>query len=84
MMQTALRVGVVGVGYLGRFHALIYSRMEQVELVGVVDLDAERAKVVAQEAGCHAFADARDLLGKVDAVSIVVPTSAHLETAKLF
>ena len=83
-MPEQLRVGVVGVGYLGRFHALIYAGMPQIELVGVVDRDMTRAQAVAQEAGCQAIADHRDLLGAVDAVSIVVPTSAHLEIARPF
>ncbi len=79
-----LRVGVVGAGYLGRYHALIYSRMSLVELVGVVDLDLVRAAEVAAEAGCAQFSRIEDLLGRVDAVSIVVPTSDHLVVARPF
>ena len=48
-MAEKLRVGVVGVGYLGRFHALIYSRMKNVQLIGVVDTDASAAKKVAEK-----------------------------------
>ncbi|HEB97167.1 MAG TPA: Gfo/Idh/MocA family oxidoreductase [Sedimenticola thiotaurini] len=81
-MSDRLRVGVVGVGYLGRFHALIYSRMPEVELVGVVDSDPERARQVAEEAGCRPLAGISDLEGRVDAVSVVVPTTAHLEVAR--
>ena len=44
-MADKLRVGVVGVGYLGRFHALIYSRMQNVELAGVNDVDLEQARL---------------------------------------
>ncbi len=80
-MSDKLRVGVVGVGYLGRFHALIYSRMDNVELVGVVDVNADTAANVAEECGCSVYAHSGDLLGKVDAVSIVVPTSYHLDEA---
>ncbi|MBK1693818.1 oxidoreductase [Chromatium weissei] len=76
-----LRVGVVGVGYLGRFHALIYSRMAAVELVGVVDSDFDRAHAIAAEANCACYKHPTDLIGKVDAVSVVVPTTAHLEVA---
>lgn len=83
-MSNKLRVGVVGVGYLGRFHALIYSRMTNVELVGVVDIDPETAARVAGECGCQAFERGSELLGKVDAVSIVVPTTAHLDEARPF
>jgi predicted dehydrogenase len=80
-MTQALRVGVVGVGYLGRFHALIYSRLPGVHLVGVADIDGTRAEAVASEAGCSAFADPFALIGAVDAVSVVVPTTAHLDVA---
>lgn len=80
----SLRVGVVGVGYLGRFHALIYSRLPDVDLVGVADIDPARARSVADEAGCRCFAAPADLLAEVDAVSVVVPTTAHLEVAAPF
>jgi predicted dehydrogenase len=83
-VREKIRMGVVGVGYLGRFHALIYSRMPDVELVGVVDQDPARAQIVAQEAHCPMLAHPSELLGVVDAVSIVVPTSAHLEVARPF
>jgi len=80
-MADRVRVGVIGVGYLGRFHALIYSRLPDVELIGVVDTDAQRADEVAAEAGCRVFADAQQLAAAVDAVSVVVPTTAHLQVA---
>ncbi len=70
-------VGVIGVGYLGRFHAEKYSRMENVRLVGVVDIDQSRAQSVSDALGVPALTDYRDLFGSVDAVSIVVPTAAH-------
>jgi predicted dehydrogenase len=72
-----LRVGVVGVGYLGKFHAEKYARMKDVDLVGVVDIIAERARSVATESETEAFAEYTDLMGKVDAVSVVVPTPLH-------
>jgi predicted dehydrogenase len=77
-----LRVGVAGVGYLGRIHARIYAAMPDVELVGVADINEKAAQEIAQKHGCHAYADARDLLGGVDAVSIVVPTVYHTQVAK--
>ncbi|MBO8087026.1 Gfo/Idh/MocA family protein [Marichromatium sp. AB31] len=83
--QSRLRVAVIGVGYLGRFHALIYSRHPEVDLVGVVDADPARARAIADEAGCAVFADAAALIAHgVDAVSVVVPTTAHLEAAAPF
>ena len=83
-MTSKLRVAVIGVGYLGRFHALIYSRMPDVELVAVVDPDADRAGSVAAEARCAAFTDAAQILDRVDAVSIVAPTMVHLDVAAPF
>ena len=72
-----IRVGVIGVGYLGRFHAEKYSRMENVQLTGVVDINRARAEEVAALFGTDSFSDYRDLFGHVDAVSIVVPTAEH-------
>ncbi|HCV86848.1 MAG TPA: oxidoreductase [Deltaproteobacteria bacterium] len=72
-----LRTAVIGVGYLGRFHAQKYAQLANSELVGVVDSDYTRATVVAKETGTRAFKNHEDLLGKVDAVSIVVPTVHH-------
>jgi len=82
--MTALRVGVVGVGYLGRFHAQKYARFDDAELVGVSDLDATKGRAVADETGCAFIADYRELAGKVDAVSIAATTSAHFALAQYF
>ncbi len=72
-----VRVGVIGVGYLGQFHAEKYSQMENVQLVGVADIDRARAEAIAAKYDSRAYTDYRDLLGSVDAVSIVVPTESH-------
>ena len=77
-----LRVGVIGVGYLGRFHARIYSNLPDVQLVGVADVDNHVAEQIAAQCGCEAHTRATDLLGKVDAVSVVVPTVAHGAVAR--
>ncbi|HSO18126.1 MAG TPA: Gfo/Idh/MocA family oxidoreductase, partial [Desulfosarcina sp.] len=66
-----LRAAVVGVGYLGRFHAQKYHEHPGVELVGVVDADAERAEQVARECGSRAFTTLAQIPGQVDLVSIV-------------
>jgi len=79
-----LRVAVVGVGYLGAFHAEKYARMDAVALAGVVDIDRERAEHIAEKLGTRACSDYRDLFGKVDAVSIVVPTPAHFPIGRDF
>ena len=76
-MTQPLRAAVIGVGYLGRFHAQKWAQAEGVKLVGVVDSDAARASAVAAEVGSLAYTDYRDLLGQVDLVSVVVPTERH-------
>jgi predicted dehydrogenase len=82
--MNKLRVGVVGVGYLGKFHAQKYARMEDVELVAVVDIDGDRSRRVARENTTQALKDYRELFGQVDAVSVAVPTKHHFEIAKAF
>ena len=79
-----LRVGVVGVGYLGQFHAEKYARMTDVELAGIVDINKSRAEAVAQKINTSVYTEHQALFGKVDAVSIAVPTPAHFAIAKDF
>jgi predicted dehydrogenase len=79
-----LRIGVIGVGYLGQFHAEKYVRMNDVDLVGVVDIDKSRAETVAEKVNTKAFIEHQALFGKVDAVSIAVPTPVHFVIAKDF
>jgi predicted dehydrogenase len=83
-MMKNLRVGVVGVGYLGQFHAEKYAAIQDVELVGVVDADPARAALIAKKQNTRAFSEPARLLGLVDAVSIVVPTAHHHRVAKRF
>ena len=82
--MSTMKVGVIGVGYLGRFHAEKYAAHPDVELVGVVDADPGRAAEVAKKLNTRSFTDHRQLLGLIDAVSIVVPTVGHHGVAKLF
>ena len=82
--MNALTCAVVGTGYLGKFHAEKYAAMEGCELVAVVDSNFEAAQSVAERNHTQAVADYRDLLGKVEAVSIVVPTSLHFQVARDF
>ncbi len=79
-----IRVGVIGVGYLGKFHAEKYSGMKNAQLVGVVDIDKSRAEHVAAALGTCALTDYRDLFGSVDAVSVAVPTDAHYSVGAAF
>ncbi len=79
-----LRVGVIGVGHLGRHHARVLGAMEDVELVAVADTRPEQARTVAEACGTRAVDHYQDLLGHVDAVSIAVPTVLHREVAAIF
>jgi len=72
-----LRTAVIGVGYLGRFHAQKYRQLEGSQLVAVVDANAESAQKVAAELGVEAATDYRAVLDRVDAISIAVPTPLH-------
>ena len=79
-----IRAAVIGVGYLGRFHAQKYAALEGATLVGVADASAETRERVAKELGVPAFADYRELLGRVDAVSIATPTPLHHDIGTAF
>jgi len=79
-----VRVAVIGVGHLGRHHARILSMLPGVELVAVVDTNRARAEEIAAANGTSAMFDARDVLGKVDAVTVAVPTENHAEIAVPF
>lgn len=81
-MNKNIKIGVIGVGYLGRFHAQKYAAMEGVELVGVVDADSDRAAQVAKECTTRSLTNYQELLPLVDAVSVVVPTSLHHEVGR--
>ena len=79
-----VRVGVVGVGYLGKFHAQKYHCMPDVELVGVVDPDPDQGRQVAVDNATAYFEHHESLFGKVDAISIAAPTPVHFSIAKDF
>ncbi len=82
--MSALRTAVIGVGYLGNFHAQKYAAIPDVELVGVVDSDPQRAAEIAASLDTRAFSDHTQLIGQVDAVSVVVPTQYHHSVARDF
>lgn len=79
-MKT-LRTAVVGVGVLGKHHLRWLSQLPESELVGLIDQDRERAEEFAQQYSVKAFDSIEQLADKVDAVCVVVPTSAHFEVA---
>ncbi|MGH8196533.1 MAG: Gfo/Idh/MocA family protein [Steroidobacteraceae bacterium] len=80
--MTRLRCAVVGAGYLGRFHAQKYAGLARCELVGIADPSPEARERVSAELGVAAHADHRELLGRVDAVSIATPTALHHAVAR--
>ncbi len=78
------RAGVVGVGHMGRYHVGAYTEIYNIDLVGVVDANFDRANAAAEPFEYPVFTDYKELFGKVDLVSIAVPTSMHFEVAKEF
>jgi predicted dehydrogenase len=82
--DTSINVGVVGLGSFGKHHVRHYARNPRARLVAVSDVDSERASAFAAEFGATAFTDYRDLIGKVDAVSIAVPAAGHHDVAAAF
>src|SRR4029077_10454843 len=79
-----IRAAVIGVGYLGRFHAQKYAQAEDCELIGVVDARPEARAAVAAELSTRAVSDYHELLGGVDVVSVVTPTPLHFAISRDF
>ncbi len=73
----SINVGVIGVGYLGRHHARIYSELDEVKLVGIMDASPQRAAEIAEKYGCRVYGELDQLLAAADALSIVAPTPLH-------
>ena len=82
--MSKLKCAVIGTGYLGKFHAEKYAALDDCELVAVVDINEQAAKDVAEKHNAQALTDYSSLLGHVDAVSIVVPTSLHHSVSRDF
>jgi predicted dehydrogenase len=82
MTASPLRTAVIGAGHFGRYHADKYAALASSRLVAVVDRDPDRAAAVARAHNVAAMTDHRELFGKVDAVSIAVPTQAHFDVAR--
>lgn len=80
--MSGLKTAVIGVGHLGSIHARIYSQLEGVNLVGVCDTDQDRGQKTARQFKTQYFRDYRELIGKIDAASVVVPTILHHEVSK--
>jgi predicted dehydrogenase len=80
--EDRVRAGVVGTGHMGQYHVLVYGELPDVDLVGVVDVDGERAAAVARQYDTLSFTDHRDLIGRVDVASVAVPTERHYGVAR--
>lgn len=80
-MGRKVRIAVIGVGYLGRHHARILSELPEVELIGVVDTNADLASEVSQQFNTKAFSDYRDILNEANALCIATPTDTHYPIA---
>ena len=84
MAENIVTAAVVGVGYLGKYHAEKYAASSKSRLVAVVDCDVGRAKEVGAAIGIDALSDYRELFGKVQCVSVAVPTHLHFQVARDF
>ena len=82
--MNEIKVGVVGIGHLGNYHLQKYDKLSGNHIIGVADALYEKAQKAAETYHCGAFSDYRDLIGKVDAVSIAVPTEKHYGIARDF
>ena len=83
-MTKRIKAGVIGVGKMGEYHVGVLSEMNEVTLVGVADIDENRAHSIAEKFGCSYFSNYQDIYDKVDIVVIAVPTSLHYAIGKDF
>jgi predicted dehydrogenase len=83
-MSQRVKVGVAGVGHMGKEHARIYSELQEAELVGVHDSNPDTARKIAAKCKTRAFGSLEEMVDAVDAASIVTPTSTHLAIAEPF
>ncbi len=81
-MEDKIKVGVIGVGHLGEHHARLYGTFHDVDLVGVVDTDDERGRKISEKYDTDYYSDIDELIPKIEAASIVVPTENHYEISK--
>ena len=79
-----IKVAVIGVGYLGEFHAQKYKNNKNVDLIGVVDIDKQRCDEISNKLNVTPYYNYKKIINEIDAVSIVVPTNLHYKLAKYF
>lgn len=77
-----VRIGLLGVGHLGKIHLKLLKEIQEFEIVGIYDVDLSKGKAVAEEFGVKAFESSEELISQVEAVDIVTPTTTHFEVAK--
>ena len=82
--MSKFKIAVIGVGYLGEFHAQKYHTNKKVELIGIVDTNKKRCCEISNILGVNSYSDYKNIVNIVDAVSIVVPTDLHYKVAKFF
>lgn len=82
--MSDIRAGVVGTGHMGHYHVAVYSEIPEVELVGIVDVDGDRVRKLADQYNTVPYTDYRSLIDQVDLVSIAVPTDLHYPVAMDF
>ena len=83
-LKKPIRIGVVGIGHLGKYHLQKYASIPGCRIAGAADIDIARAREASAAYGCPPFSDHRELIGGVDAVSIAVPTESHFAIARDF
>lgn len=80
--MTRHKIGIIGVGKLGTFHCNALSQLENVELVGVYDTNAQQGQSIAEKFKCSAFSSAKELISAADIIGVVVPTTFHLAAVR--
>ena len=81
MNDNQVRIGVIGVGHLGQHHVKHYKTLDNVELIGVFDIDRERSSEISKKFDVKVFDNLNSILEKVDALSIVTNTEHHYKIA---
>ena len=82
--MSKVKIAVIGIGYLGEFHAQKYKANEDADLIGIVDTNKQRSEEISNKIGVKSYNDYKSIIDQVDAVSIVVPTNLHYKIAKFF
>ena len=82
--MSKVKIAVIGIGYLGEFHAQKFKANKNADLIGIVDINKKRCKEISNKIGVKSYSNYKEVIDHVDAVSIVVPTNLHYKIAKYF